>query len=209
MKTFTPRMDNLDAAQRRLWPKLEPARKMGMVLFGGTAIALQLGHRHSQDFDFFGARPLDKEALFRNLEILNEAQVLQDDLNTLSVLVPSEGGSVKLSFFGDIPFAILQEPRSTPDHVAQVAGLDLLMATKLRTIQNREEIRDYQDIAEMVKAGVRVAEGLNLARKIWPKFSPQESLRALAYFGGEVNALPEADKALLLRAVKTAWEEMA
>jgi hypothetical protein len=29
------------------------------TLYGGTAIALHLGHRHSADFDFFGSRPFD------------------------------------------------------------------------------------------------------------------------------------------------------
>lgn len=52
-------MDILPMAQRRLWPQLGNAPKLGFVLYGGTAIALRLGHRDSVDFDFFSERPLD------------------------------------------------------------------------------------------------------------------------------------------------------
>ncbi|WP_373321508.1 nucleotidyl transferase AbiEii/AbiGii toxin family protein [Rivihabitans pingtungensis] len=40
---------------------LAQASKLGFVLYGGTAIALRLGHRESVDFDFFSDRPLDRD----------------------------------------------------------------------------------------------------------------------------------------------------
>ena len=57
MTTFEPRLDILPAAQRKLWPELKPVQQQGFVLYGGTAIALRLGHRQSVDFDFFSSRP--------------------------------------------------------------------------------------------------------------------------------------------------------
>ncbi len=48
---FKPRMDILPAAQQRLWPELHPSIELGLVLYGGTAIALRLGHRASVDFE--------------------------------------------------------------------------------------------------------------------------------------------------------------
>ena len=51
---FTPRLDILPPSQRRLWDELS-AVPVEFVLYGGTAIALHLGHRESVDFDFFGA----------------------------------------------------------------------------------------------------------------------------------------------------------
>ena len=59
--SFAPRLDVLPEPQQRLWYKLGgiPAE---FALYGGTAIALHLGHRQSVDFDFFGTgrsiRPL-------------------------------------------------------------------------------------------------------------------------------------------------------
>ena len=52
IRTFTPCLEILPVAQRLLWPALRPAPRMGFVLYGGTAIALRLGHRASIDFDF-------------------------------------------------------------------------------------------------------------------------------------------------------------
>jgi len=38
--TFTPRLDRLPPAQKRLWPELRNAPDLGFTLYGGTAIAL-------------------------------------------------------------------------------------------------------------------------------------------------------------------------
>ena len=51
--TFTPCLEILPSAQRALWPAFRSASQLGLVLYGGTAIALRLGHRSSVDYDFF------------------------------------------------------------------------------------------------------------------------------------------------------------
>jgi len=51
--SFEPQKAILPPAQREIFPQLAPARSMSFVLYGGTAIALYLGHRVSLDFDFF------------------------------------------------------------------------------------------------------------------------------------------------------------
>ena len=53
MARFKPHLEILPPAQQRLWPELRPAAELGFALYGGTAIALRLGHRTSVDFDFF------------------------------------------------------------------------------------------------------------------------------------------------------------
>jgi len=58
-----------------------------MVLYGGTAIALRIGHRFSVDFDFFTDRPLDKKEIRDALSFLSGSLIIQDSLDTLSVLV--------------------------------------------------------------------------------------------------------------------------
>ena len=47
--SFEPRLDILLDSQRELWPELE-AVPSNFVLYGGTALALQLGHRVSEEF---------------------------------------------------------------------------------------------------------------------------------------------------------------
>ena len=49
---FNPKLEILPPAQRRLWDELRQTPQE-FVLYGGTALALRLAHRHSEDFDFF------------------------------------------------------------------------------------------------------------------------------------------------------------
>src|SRR5215469_3486863 len=98
--SFTPRLDILPAAQRALWPELAstPAE---FTLYGGTAIALRLGHRPSVDFDFFALAPFEPTALLNKIPYLKDADVRQVSDNTLSVTV-DRGGLVQLSYFGEL-----------------------------------------------------------------------------------------------------------
>lgn len=176
-----------------------------MVLYGGTAIALRLGHRASVDFDFFTDKPLCKEVLQAALPFIAGAVVLQDQPDTLTVVV-SEGeaqaGHVKLSFFGGIGFGRVGEPEATEDGVVRVASLADLMATKSKVILQRVEARDYQDIAAMIRAGISLSTGLAAARALYGiAFQPSESLKAMVYFeGGDLNSLPTEDKETLIDA---------
>lgn len=95
---FTPRLDILPKAQRRLWDELA-AIPAEFVLYGGSAIALHLGHRQSVDFDFFGNRKFDLAKLAASVPFMAAAKITQREPNTLSGIV-DRGGPVKLSFFG-------------------------------------------------------------------------------------------------------------
>src|SRR5215471_17599622 len=76
--TFEPRLDILPESQRRLWPELD-AVPSDFVLYGGTALALQLGHRVSEDFDFFSSAGFDPDRLRSRLPFFRELDTA--DLN--------------------------------------------------------------------------------------------------------------------------------
>ena len=63
MIRFSPHLEILPEVQRWIYPRLQNLKKLGFVLYGGTALALQLGHRQSVDFDFFLHDPLDQKQL--------------------------------------------------------------------------------------------------------------------------------------------------
>jgi hypothetical protein len=202
---FKPRMDILPVAQQRLWPELHPSIQLGLVLYGGTAIALRLGHRPSVDFDFFTDKPLDKAVLQSAFPFLQRSTVLQDEPNAYTVLVPcgtTQDQHLKVSFFGTIGFGRIGEPEITDDGTLQVATLDDLMATKVKVILQRIEAKDYRDIAAMVKAGVSLSKGLSAAREMYGhSFQPSESLKAMVYFeGGDLLTLTQSEKEALIAA---------
>ena len=74
------------------------------MLYGGTALALRLGHRESIDFNFFSADPL--EPLHFNEQMHFGGDILQAEPNTLNVM--HEG--VKLSFFGGLSLGVVEAP---------------------------------------------------------------------------------------------------
>ena len=80
---FEPRVDLLPAPQREIWPQLSPAPNLSFVLYGGTAVALHLGHRISIDFDFFKAEPLEKAKIESSFQFIRNARTIQEDENTL------------------------------------------------------------------------------------------------------------------------------
>jgi hypothetical protein len=210
-RAFTPNLEILPEAQRRVWLKLGPTRDLGYVLYGGTAIAIQLGHRSSIDFDFFSDRPLDAEILRSRMPMLSASIVLQEQPNTLSVQMPSEidrDEFVNMSFFGGLSIGRVGDPAESDDNLIQVASLEDLLATKVKVILQRVESKDYLDIAELLNAGTDLAIGLSAARQMYGlTFQPSECLKAMAYFeGGDLHLLPERTKETLVHAVAAVHE---
>jgi hypothetical protein len=190
----------LPPPQREIWASLAPASQFNFVLYGGTAIALHLGHRESLDFDFFRFEPLDKDQLRAAFGFLNGAAVVQDAPDTLVVLAEMPSGPVKISFFGNIRFGRVQDPLLTSDGVLLVASLDDLMATKLKATLDRAEAKDYRDIAEMISTGVSLPAALSGFREMF-NGEPAQVLRALGFFGdGDLNTLGSMDQELLRNA---------
>lgn len=179
---------------------------LGLALYGGTAIALRLGHRPSVDFDFFSEAPLDRGALRAVLPFVGRARVLQDERDAWTMLVPSTAGErpeVKVSFFGRIDFGRVGEPERTNDGVLVVASLADLLATKVKVVLQRAEAKDYRDIAAILKVGANLADGLAAATAMFGDgFQPSESLRALVFFrDGDLPSLGDSDQRLLVNAV--------
>ena len=204
MIPFRPHLEVLPDAQRALWSLLVPTRELAFCLYGGTAVALHLGHRCSVDFDFFSHEPLDlrkEDALLQALPFLRTAQLIQKEPNTRSYITK---GRVKLSFFGGIGFGRIGEPLDMPDGVLRVASIKDLMATKLAVVMQRVESKDYRDIAAILRSGVSLQEGLAGAAALYGmQFPPAECVRTLVYFqGGDLDDLPEEDKGTLRSAVR-------
>jgi hypothetical protein len=191
---FDPRIDILPPAQREIWPQLAPAADLSFVLYGGTAVALHLGHRTSIDFDFFKEEQLEKGGLESSFEFVRTARTIQEDKNTLVVEVSMPSGPVKVSFFGGLALGRINDPLRTADKVLLVASLEDLLATKLKAILDRAEAKDYRDIAAMLAAGVSLEKALGGFAKMYRK-DPGLALRAIGFFkDGDLPSLPKADQ---------------
>ena len=200
MNKFSPRFEILPAPQAQLWGKLAPLRNLGFILYGGTAIALRLGHRHSVDFDFFTDQPLDRAVLKRSLSWFASAALLQDEPDTLTVL---SSGGVKVSFFGGLKVGRVGEPEVSDDGVVVAASLEDLLAFKLKLVVQRVEAKDYLDVAAILRSGLPLERGLAAAELLFaPDLPPMVVLKALTYFeGGDLSSLPADVRETLCAAV--------
>ncbi|MGY3447711.1 nucleotidyl transferase AbiEii/AbiGii toxin family protein [Bradyrhizobium sp. USDA 4353] len=197
---FEPHLDLLPPAQLKLWTELSPARELGFVLYGGTAVALHLGHRTSVDFDFFNASPLDKERISSAFLFMRYARPIQEDINSLVLNVDTSDGQVKVSFFGGLALGRLNDPLPTRDGVLLVASLEDLLATKLKAILDRAEAKDYRDIAAMLLAGVSLERALAGFARMF-RSDAALPLKALGFFkDGDLPSLAQSDRDVLCRA---------
>ena len=194
--TFEPRLDILPESQRRLWPELD-AVPSEFVLYGGTGLALQIGHRVSEDFDFFSSSGFDPERLrsrlpfFRDLEASNPDAWVHRKRDNLEAFV-DRGAAVKVAFFGGLDtLNRVEDPRLAAGSRVQVASLVDLAGMKMRVIQVRGSWKDYVDIHTLVSHGIDVPTGLAAAKAIDRNFDPVTSIRALQFFGdGTLHRVP-------------------
>jgi hypothetical protein len=205
MKTVAPRLETLPPSQRNLWLKLGSVGDH-FVLYGGTALSLQLGGRQSLDFDFFTPEAVDADVLSKCLPFLNGASLLQraNSPATFSVNCPEP---VKISFFGGLDFGRVDEPRRFSDNGVLVAGLLDLAAQKVKVVQLRAEKKDYLDVCMLLRNGVTLEEALGAAQSLYPEFNPMVTLKALTYFDdGDLGALDVSSRNQLAAAASNVRE---
>ena len=199
----------LPRPQRLLWEELRDTPP-GFVLYGGTAVALHLGHRQSVDFDFFSNESFDPAGLISRIPYLKTARIDQRGDNTLTALVEREG-PVKVSFFGDVRMNRVHAPEIVASLGLQIASLLDLIATKLKTIQQRAEAKDYRDIAAAMEAGINLEKALGAANAIYSgRFNALAALKALSYFDdGNLASLPQDMREHLRRAAaEVNWKNL-
>ena len=188
-------LDVLPPGQRKLWDELGETPSQ-FVLYGGTAIALRLGHRQSVDFDFFSRESIDPEKLLQSIGYLEMAAVQQLEPQTLVCRV-KRGKPVSVSFFGLPTLRQVAPPEAISPPGVNLASLIDLAGTKMAVIARRARAKDYLDVhALLTQAKINLADALAAACVIYgEQFSPLVTLKALAYFGEpELAALPSTLK---------------
>jgi hypothetical protein len=120
--TFEPRLDILPESQRRLRPELD-AVPSEFVLCGGTGLAVQLGHRVSEVFDFFSSVGFDPESLRSRLPFRCDLDPANSDVwvhrkrDNLEACV-NRGGAVKVG----AEYHWLSDPQTNPLGLMEATG---------------------------------------------------------------------------------------
>jgi Nucleotidyl transferase AbiEii toxin, Type IV TA system len=159
-----------------LFPLL--ARFPGFYLAGGTALALQIGHRASVDFDLFSNAPVDRALLARARQIFTDAAImpLVNNADELTAIV----NGVKITFL-HYPFPTLDAfvicERVSLLSVSEIA------ATKAYTIGRRGSYKDYVDLYFVLAEGHSTLRDIiaDAEQKFGSEFNARLFLEQLVY----------------------------
>lgn len=195
MSIFVPKLALLPPPQRQLWPELDATPRQ-FTLYGGTALALRLGHRASVAFDFFSRQSFEPDQLAETIPYLRGAERVQIAPNTLTCRV-ERNGPVLVSFFGSLNLGQVAPPDQAEGTTLFVASLLDLAGTKVAVVQQPAENKDYLDIDALLQHGVALPTALAAGRIVYGnRFNPVITLKALSYFD-DLPSLPADVKARL------------
>lgn len=172
-------LELLDKQRLKVLQKLIPITS-DFILGGGTALALQLIHRQSFDFDFFSSSQIPKNLLEKLSRVLPIENIVIDNLDELTFFTTD---TIKITFLY-YPFKPLFE------HVKSGAGLKLfsvkeIALQKAYTIGRRGEYRDYFDLYTILKEGyINLKEIITGGKQVYNgAFDEKLFLEQLVYFG--------------------------
>jgi len=110
------------------------------TLAGGTALALQYGHRISVDLDFFSEHPFSTEKLYQEMKGGGlEPEIIHEEEGTLTSMI--EGVKVSMLHY---PYPFLEKEETLRD--VPVAGILDIASMKVIDISQRGARRDFVDL---------------------------------------------------------------
>lgn len=166
-------------------------------LSGGTALALQLGHRESENLDFFSQKIFDPQKFQQNLLTIGE----------LSGVEMSEG--MLNYFFQEAQLQFLHYPYKLLEATVDWRGLALssvvdIACTKLVIISTRGSKKDFVDLFFILKEYSLDELFRNVARK-YKEINHNQThiLKSLVYFKeAESQPMPRMHKEVIWDEVK-------
>ncbi len=168
---------------------------MDCRLVGGTALALQYGHRTSVDLDFFGSFGNEEDKLFTVLQPYAEVRRVKDSPN------------IKVFFMDDVKVDFVNYSiYPWIDDAVEEDGLRLaspkdIAAMKINAIEGRGSKKDFIDIYSLLQH-YSLDELLKFYSQKYPNYSIYRALMSLTYFA---DADPKDTPTLFM---DVTWGEM-
>lgn len=172
-------LDILDKKRQELLTKLLPYLK-DFILAGGTALALQINHRESYDFDFFSSSPIPKNYIEKISQIIKIATISVDSSDELTFFTENE---IKVTFL-NYPFGFAY-PLESLDNGLSLFSIKDIAIKKAYSIGRRGAYRDYFDLYSILKDDyISLQELIRETKKIYGSiFEEKLFLQQLVYFG--------------------------
>ena len=168
---------------------------MDCRLVGGTALALQYGHRTSVDLDFFGSFGNEEDKLFTVLQPYAEVRRVKDSSNIKIFFMDDvKVDFVNYSIYPWIDDAVVEDG-------LRLASPKDIAAMKINAIEGRGSKKDFIDIYSLLQH-YSLDELLKFYSQKYPNYSIYRALMSLTYFA---DADPKDTPTLFMDAT---WDEM-
>lgn len=170
-------LELLDKERQVVFQILSAFKDVG-YLAGGTALALQINHRRSEDFDIFINMPLNNRLKLKIEKIFGHVSF---SLNTADQINFKTKEGIKITFLWYYfkPISDLVKTSSLP-----IAAVDDIVADKAQTVGYRAVWRDYVDIFLLLKTkNYSLKKIIDLGKKKFKgEFIETQFLEQLRYF---------------------------
>lgn len=177
--SMTPHLETISTEQRRAMAQLGPyIERRGMYLAGGTAVALQLGHRRSVDLDWFSPEPIDDPMQLANeIKEMGPFETDSVDRGTLHGRI----FGVRVSFLA-YRYSLLQTNTKWPQLKCPLASIRDLAAMKLVAVVQRGSRKDFVDVHSMGLEHLSLDEMLQAYCQKYSLQDVSRILYSLTYF---------------------------
>ncbi|HOJ27971.1 MAG TPA: nucleotidyl transferase AbiEii/AbiGii toxin family protein [Spirochaetota bacterium] len=144
------------------------------VFVGGSALAMYLHHRKSEDLDFFtwDKEQFNKRQILQYIDRFNEKEILNEDADILDLRL----NTTKVTFF-NAGWKFLK-----PDTINNfnIASLEAIASMKIHVLFLRAKYRDYYDLYFITKK-IGVKNIFNMAKNAIPGLTLKLFCMALLY----------------------------
>jgi predicted nucleotidyltransferase component of viral defense system len=179
----------MPAAQQTMLRRLAAiAGERGFYLAGGTALAIQVGHRRSVDLDWFSPSAIDPMALAADLRGTGiSIQVTDVEEGTLH----GTAGGVKLSFL-EYRYPDLVPPIEWREYGVRLCALEDLACMKLSAVGGRGAKKDFIDLFALGREKFTLPQMLEFYGQKYDVSDLGHTLFALTFFDdAEQDDTPE------------------
>ncbi|MBI2611582.1 nucleotidyl transferase AbiEii/AbiGii toxin family protein [Candidatus Gottesmanbacteria bacterium] len=144
---------------------------------GGTALALQIGHRTSLDFDIYSKSRFERNTIYNLLKNhFAEKDIIPVTLTKNTFIGKIDNINLSVFYY---QYPLLKNPQKTTS--IALASLEDIASMKLIAIIQRPAKRDYIDVYYLLKT-FSIDEMFSFASQKYQNFNPYLALRALSYF---------------------------
>jgi predicted nucleotidyltransferase component of viral defense system len=170
-------LEVLTADQQEILPKLAFLKKQNFYLAGGTALALQISHRTSVDFDFYTKKDFQPEEIYEQFQKQENRKILLSSITEKNTLL-LELNDISISLF-TYSYPLVGNLIKTQHF--DLASLEDIAAMKMIAIVQRGTKRDFTDFYFLIKK-IGLENIFNYAKKKYPGFNEYLALQSLTYF---------------------------